>query len=185
MILDGYFQEDPLPAPPKNFPRQIAPMFSILDAGAIRSKLHRWRFNLRDGSTREEHLDAHRSNLEFGMFNQRYAGRKYRYTYSTTLMPGMFLMNGWVKHDLQTGEGWRLKLAPGRYCSESPFAPRLGAVDEDDGYLVSFIIDENKGTSECLILDAKRIGAGPVARVKLPNKISSGTHSCWAGRERL
>ena len=123
--------------------------------------------------------------LEFGTFNQRYAGRKYRYAYSVTLVPGMFLFNGWVKHDLKTGKSWELKLAPGRHGRESPFAPRVGAVDEDDGYLVSFIIDQNTGTSECVVLDAKRIEDGPVVRIALPHKISSGTHSCWAGREML
>ena len=155
------------------------------DAAAIRPRLHRWRFNLADGTTREEHLDEHRADIEFGTFNQRYAGRNYRYAYSATLVPGMFLFNGWVKHDLETGKSWELKLVPGRYGSESPFAPRAGAVEEDDGYLVSFIIDENTGTSECVVLDAKRIEDGPVARIALPHKISSGTHSCWARREML
>ena len=60
---------------------------------------------------------------------------------------------------------------------------KVGAVDEDDGYLVSFIIDENKGTSECLIVDAKRFEV--VCRIALPHKLSSGTHSVWAGREML
>ena len=58
-------------------------------------------------------------------------------------------------------------------------------MDEDDGYVVSSVIDENTGTSECVVLDAKRIEDGPVARVALPHKISSGTHSCWAGREMV
>ena len=185
VILDGYFQEDPLPTPPANFPAEVAPMFGILDAKAIKTKLHRWRFNLADGTTREEDLGESSTNLEFGMFNQRHAGRSYRFAYSAMMVPGLFLMNGWVKHDLETGKSWEFKLPPGRYCSETPFAPRAGAVGEDDGYLVSFIIDENNGTSECLILDAARIEAGPVARVRLPHKISSGTHSCWAPRESL
>ena len=185
VILDGYFQEDPLPTPPENFPPEVASMFGIIDAAKFRPRLHRWRFNLVDGTTREEHLDEHRADIEFGMFNQRYAGQKYRYAYSVTFEPGMFLFNGWVKHDLKTGKSAELKLAQGRYASESPFAPRMGSVDEDDGYLLSFIIDENTRTSECVVLDAKRIEDGPVARIALPHKISSGTHSCWAGREML
>ena len=35
------------------------------------------------------------------------------------------------------------------------------ATDEDDGYLVSFVTDENNGTSECVLLDAKHIQDGP------------------------
>ncbi|HEX7760246.1 MAG TPA: carotenoid oxygenase family protein [Caulobacteraceae bacterium] len=183
VILDGYFQEEPMPRPRKDAPAGFEHMMAYLDEHSFKSKLHRWRFNLADGTTREERLDDR--VLEFGMFNQRYAGRKYRYAYSTTSLPGWFLFNGFVKHDLDTGESWELKLAPGRYASEAPFAPRVGAVDEDDGYLVSFITDENAGRSECLVIDAKRIQDGPVCRIALPHKICSGTHSCWAPREML
>jgi carotenoid cleavage dioxygenase len=120
--------------------------------------------------------------LEFGMINQRFAGRKYRYVYSATLKPGWFLFDGFVKTDVQSGESRTYQLAPGRYASEAPFAPRLDANDEDDGYLVSFITDENSGTSECILLDARRIEDGPVCRIALPHKLCSGTHACWADR---
>ena len=56
---------------------------------------------------------------------------------------------------------------------------------EDDGYLVSFIIDENAGRSECILIDCKRFEDGPVCRIALPHKISSGTHACWADRRFL
>ena len=73
----------------------------------------------------------------------------------------------------------------GRYGSEAPFAPRVGAKGEDDGYLVSFITDMVENRSECVVIDAKDIAAGPVCRILLPHRISSGTHACWAGREML
>ena len=63
------------------------------------------------------------------------------------------------------------------------FAPLINAKDEDDGYLVSFIIDENAGASECILIDCKRFEDGPVCRIALPHKISSGTHSVWADRK--
>ena len=76
-------------------------------------------------------------------------------------------------------------LEPGRTASEAPFAPRLGSTAEDDGYLVSFITDENSGTSECILLAAARIEDGPVCRIALPHKLCSGTHSCWADRTSI
>ena len=76
-------------------------------------------------------------------------------------------------------------LDEGRYASEAPFAPRVGATSEDDGYLVSFIIDENRGTSECVLIDARKFADGPVCRIALPHKISSGTHAHWADRRAL
>ena len=119
------------------------------------------------------------------MFNQRYAGKPYRYAYSTTSKPGWFLFTGFVKHDLETGESWTVTLPDGRYASEAPFVPRINARDEDDGYLVSFIIDETTQTSECVLIDCKRFAEGPVVRIALPHKLSSGTHAAWAARELI
>jgi carotenoid cleavage dioxygenase-like enzyme len=181
VVLDGYFQENPIPRPLETAPDGHNHLMAYLDEHSFRSKLHRWRFNLATGETTEKHLDDR--VLEFGMFNQKYAGKPYRYAYSTTSKPGWFLFNGFVKHDLETGESWSIQLPEGVYASEAPFAPRVGAVDEDDGYLVSFLTDENRGTSACAIVDAKRFEI--VCRVALPHKLSSGTHSVWAGREML
>jgi carotenoid cleavage dioxygenase-like enzyme len=181
IIMDGYFQENPTPKPLKTAPAGHEHMMAYLDEASFRPRLHRWRFDLATGKTKEERLDDR--NLEFGMINQRYAGHKNRYVYSTTSKPGWFLFTGFVKHDLETGESWTVALPDGRYASEAPFAPRINAKDEDDGYLVSFIIDESAGTSECVLIDCKRFEEGPVVRIALPHKISSGTHSCWADRK--
>ncbi|CUS45209.1 MAG: carotenoid oxygenase family protein [Pseudomonadota bacterium] len=182
VVMDGYFQENPTPAPLENADG-YGHLMAYVDEHSFRPKLHRWRFNLADGTTREERLDDR--ILEFGMINQRVAGRKHRYIYSTTSKPGWFLFNGFVKHDLETGESWEVMLEEGRYASEAPFAPRTNAVDEDDGYLVSFVIDENRGTSECVLIDCKKFAEGPICRIALPHKISSGTHAHWAERAAL
>jgi carotenoid cleavage dioxygenase len=183
IVLDGYFQENPTPRPQKDAPAGFEHMMAYLDEHSFRSKLHRWRFNLKTGQTTEKRLDER--IMEFGMINQRYAGKKYRYVYSTTAKPGWFLFTGFVKNDLDTGESWTFDLGPGQYASEAPFIPRRDATTEDDGYLVSFITDENTGTSECVLLDAKRIQDGPICRIALPHKICSGTHACWADSEQL
>lgn len=180
LIMDGYFQENPIPGALETAPRGYEHMAAYLDEHSFRSKLHRWRFDLRTGRTREERLTDR--IVEFGMINQRQAGRKYRYVYSTTAKPGWFLLNGFVKHDLETGKEWTLEMGPNRYVSEAPFAPRIGAKDEDDGYLITFVTDENTQTSECAIVDAKHIEDGPVCRIALPHKLCSGTHAHWAAR---
>ena len=114
------------------------------------------------------------------MVNAGVLGRPYRYSYDMTAEPGMFLFNGIVKHDIVTGHEDRYTFEPGVYASETPFAPRPGAAAEDDGYLVTFTTDLVRDRSECLVFDATRLADGPIARVALPERISSGTHSCWA-----
>jgi carotenoid cleavage dioxygenase-like enzyme len=182
VVLDGYFEEDPYPPPIENADG-YGHMMAYVDEHSFKPKLHRWRFNLTDGTTREERLDDR--IMEFGMMNQRFLGQPYRYAYSSTSKPGWFLFNSFIKHDLVSGESWQVKLEEGRYASEAPFAPRVGSTEEDDGYLVSFITDENTGTSECILIDCKRFADGPVCRIALPHKISSGTHSHFVERVDL
>ena len=178
IILDGYFQEEPMPKSPEGAISGLARMMAYLDQEMIKPKLHRWRFNLKTGKTIEERLDDR--ILEFGMINQKYAGRKYRYAYSAVPEPGWFLFRGLVKHDLETGASQTIEFGPGRFGSEAPFVPRIDARDEDDGYLVSFIADLNTDKSECVLIDAKDFEAGPVCRIILPERICAGTHSTWA-----
>lgn len=178
IVLDGYFQEQPQPKSPPGAPDGLERMMAYLDQMRLKPKLHRWYFNMKTGETREERLDDR--VLEFGMINQKYAGRKYRYVYSAVPEPGWFLFRGLVKHDLQTGRSWTYEFGENRFGSEAPFAPRINAKDEDDGYIVSFISDLNTDRSECVLIDAKDIEAGPVCRIFLPERICAGTHATWA-----
>jgi carotenoid cleavage dioxygenase len=178
IILDGYFEENPAPASVNRGPAGYERMMAYLDQSLLRPKLHRWRFDLKTGRTSEQRLGDR--VLEFGVINNQFAGRKYRYAYSAVSKPGWFLFTGLVKHDMQTGESWSVDFGDERYGSEPGFAPRLGAVDEDDGYLVSFVTDMIEDRSECILLDAKRLAEGPVCRIILPARISSGTHATWA-----
>jgi carotenoid cleavage dioxygenase-like enzyme len=178
IVLDGYFQDKPDPEPLAGLPRAAGKMMANIAINCFQSKLHRWRFNLKTGAVTEQRLDER--PLEFGTFNQQYAGRKSRYVYSVWGEPNLFLFSGMVKHDLQTGESWSLPFGEKRFGSEAPFVPRINAKDEDDGYLVTFITDMKADRSECVLIDAKDIEAGPVCRIMLPHRISSGTHATWA-----
>lgn len=185
IVLYGYFQEDPEPKPlsmPDIDPK-YSHMIAYVDEHSFKPKLHCWRFNLDTGKTREHRVDSR--ILEFGTFNQRRAGQKGRYLYSTTTKPGWFLFNGLVKHDLETGDNWSYDFGKECYGSEAPFAPRVGSETEDDGYLISFVTDMNEDRSECIVLNAQNIASGPVCRIILPHRISSGVHATWASHEEI
>ncbi|MEG1679657.1 MAG: carotenoid oxygenase family protein, partial [Stenotrophomonas sp.] len=129
IVLDGYFQDEPMPRNFDGAPAGYERMMSYLDQYKMGTHLHRWRFNLVTGKTTEQRMDDR--VLEFGMINQRYASKPYRYVYSAVQVPGIFLFNGYVKHDLVTGESWQIGLPEGQFASEAPFAPRINAKDED------------------------------------------------------
>ena len=90
-----------------------------------------------------------------------------------------------MRYDFETGARQMYRYGNGRIGSESPFAQKTGAKSEDDGYIVSFVTDLHENASECVVLDARDIARGPVARIMLPHRISSGTHSCWADASEI
>ena len=183
IVLDGYYQDAPSPEPIPGFSKAVGRMLAGVALNCMETHLHRWRFNLKTGEVKEQRLDDR--FLEFGTFNQKYAGRKSRYLYSVWGEPNWFLFSGLVKHDLDSGESWSLPFGDQRFGSEAPFVPRLNAKDEDDGYLVSFITDMKADRSECILVDAKNIEAGPVCQIILPHRICSGTHATWASGESI
>lgn len=182
LVLDGFFQHDPMPAKDPSTPKHLS-LYRSIDLNRLQARPHRWRFNLVTGETKEESLSERVQ--EFGMINPAIAGKDYRYTYNMTAAPGWFLFDGLVKQDVRTGTEERYAFGEGVFASETPFAPRPNATAEDDGYLVTFTTDVNDDRSECLIFDATRLTDGPVARVRLPERISSGTHSCWTPASQL
>ncbi|MEP2493637.1 MAG: carotenoid oxygenase family protein, partial [Parasphingorhabdus sp.] len=184
VVLDGYFQNEPVPAPLTNFPAGYESMGASIDLHSFKPELHRWRFNMKTGETKEETL-FNDYPVEFGMINQQVAGQPYRYVYSATGEPGWFLFNGLTKHDLETGEADHISFGEQRFGSEAPFIPRANAQSEDDGYLISFITDMAQDRSECIIIDAQNVAAGPVCTIILPHRISSGTHATWATAEQI
>lgn len=142
-----------------------------------------WRFNLVTGETREEVVTDR--VMEFGMINGRFGGRRYRYSYSALPAEGWFGFRGIVKYDHQLGIEQVVTLPDGVFASETVMAPRDGSAAEDDGYLITYTIDKNQDRSECLVLDAANSLSEPIARISLPERISCGTHSCWAPLEAL
>jgi carotenoid cleavage dioxygenase len=45
---------------------------------------------------------------------------------------------------------------------------------------VTLTTDMNDDASYCLVFDAARVTDGPVCKLALPERVSSGTHSTWA-----
>ncbi|HMJ75277.1 MAG TPA: carotenoid oxygenase family protein [Iamia sp.] len=175
IVLEGFYQESPMPKPDVSDEMW---MFRYLALDWMKTRLHRWRFDLKTGKTHEEHIRD--DYTEFGIINPAVAGKPHRYVHAATGKPGWFLFDGLVRHDVQTGVDQHLRLPEGVYCSEVGVAPKVGGTAEDDAYLVTLTTDAAHDTSECWVIDAADVSAGPVAKLRLPQRISSGTHATWA-----
>ncbi|MBC1219399.1 carotenoid oxygenase family protein [Nostoc sp. UCD121] len=144
-------------------------------------RLYRWRFNLSTGTVREEMLDDVAS--EFPRVNENLLGRKTRYGYSNKMANSSLpLFEGIIKYDLNSGNSQTHEFGQGRYGGEAVFAPRPGAIAEDDGWLVTFVHDENSNTSELVVVNAQDVTAEPVARVIIPQRVPYGFHGAWVAQ---
>ena len=150
--------------------------------------LKEWRFNLRTGETRERVIDDI-VNQEFPVINSWMQGHKTRYVWNTLMARSTRAEDprfcGIVRYDLEadTCQSWHAGIHT--WFSEAPFAPRDGWKEEDDGYLVGFMWDDRSEASFVVIFDAKDVGKGPIAKIRMPERVPNGFHATWVSGERL
>jgi hypothetical protein len=68
---------------------------------------------------------------------------------------------------------------------ERPFARGARGGDEDSGYVTTLATNVYDYRSEAWVFDAKRITAGPIARVAIPARVAPGFHACWVPGRQL
>lgn len=154
-----------------------------LDKHNNKTLMHRWRFNMKTGQTKESYLDDEIS--EFPVCSNDFVGRPYRYSYNVLYAKGEWLFSGLKRYDLQTGAMQRTEFGEGRYGSEPQVARRIGAQAEDDGYVITMVSDMKADRGECVIYDAADLTRGPLARIMLPERLAAGTHACWVEHDRI
>jgi carotenoid cleavage dioxygenase-like enzyme len=112
--------------------------------------------------------------LELPRINyERHAGKPYRYVWGTGIQTRGDFLDSIVKIDTETGiiATWH---AAGLYPGESVFVPSPSATAEDDGVLLSVVLDIEKELSFLLVLDAASLAE--VARATVPHAIPFHFH---------
>ena len=142
--------------------------------------LYQWRFNLKTGEVNERALDE-QWGCEFARINESFMGLRSQFTYAAriagdTLESGF---DGIIKYDLVNETSSHYPYGPGRLGGEPIFAPKPDGVNEEDGWVIGFVWDEQLQRSECIVLDAANFEDGPVARIVMPARVPFGFHSAW------
>ena len=141
----------------------------------------------------EERLDDRPQ--EFPRVDERGVGRPYRYGYAVVTgelterfaaghvdlgdLDDEAFGNALLKHDLRTGAVQARTLHRDAYAGEPVFVPAEGADAEDDGYVLAFVNDPERGAADLLILSAQDFTGDPVAVAHLPARIPLGFHGSW------
>jgi all-trans-8'-apo-beta-carotenal 15,15'-oxygenase len=104
-----------------------------------------------------------------------------RYTYAAAALHPTLNMpqQAVARVDMETGAVEMWTRGNRYYVGEPSFIPRLGDVCYDDGWVLAMCFDASTGTSEAVVLDAQRIADGPVATLKLREKVPHGLHGHW------
>lgn len=120
-------------------------------------------------------------------------GQPYRYAYLCS--PGIakpedrgayFLYGGLSKIDTHTGATTAWSDAPSCTVSPCAFVARPGSTEEDDGWLLAWTVDTEEETgASVVVLDARDIAAGPVARIHLGIHLPGTSHTRWATGRQL
>lgn len=148
-----------------------------------------WRFELATGRTRERTIDDV-LNTEFPVINAAWQGRRNRWSYHVVFPPGGReepRFPGLAKYDLESGGYVAYSAGPDWFYNEPAFAPRDGATDEDDGWLVTIAWNAPQRRSEVQLFDARgpMLAHGPVVRVPLPRRVPNGFHATWVSAETM
>uniref|UniRef100_J3MBI8 Uncharacterized protein n=1 Tax=Oryza brachyantha TaxID=4533 RepID=J3MBI8_ORYBR len=158
--------------------------------GTLFSRPYEWRLNLKDGTTKEGYLTNENVAMDFPVINENFVGIENKYGYAqvvdsvATSKIGLFKYNmiAKVHFDMEDKENQELKLVeyhvlPEKsFCSGVQFVAKKNGIDEDDGWIVTYVHDELTNISQVYIIDAKRFSEEPVVKITLPQRVPYGFH---------
>lgn len=137
-------------------------------------QLWRWTIDELRSEVRRELIDERIQ--EYPRLDDRYWGRPHRFgvtveLFSTDGAPSI------ITYDAVAGASASWRSEPGHSLSEAIFVPDSPSAAEGEGWLLA--IESNTKASDLVVLDATDVGAGPVARIRLPQRIPDGFHGDW------
>ncbi len=160
------------------YPRMFAGGEGELDA---LGQLERWTIDPALRTVDRHVLDP--TPQEFPRIDERRWGQPHRYVYGVQVPPdGNTQLRGATRiyrHDTATGEREDNDWGDGHLPGEFVFVPDPSVSDEAAGWLVGLVLNVAERTTDFAVLDAGRLGDGPVATVHLPHAIPPGFHGNW------
>ena len=151
--------------------------------------LDRWIIDPAAGRVTQQRLDDR--GQEFPRVDDRIISRPHRYGYSAVIAEvtraitatGDFaddaFSNALLRHDLANGTVQARQFGRDAAVGEAVFAPSSPDAAEDEGYVLAFAHNPERGASDLMILGAQDFTGDPVAIVHLPARVPLGFHGSW------
>lgn len=165
----------------------VCRMDKVFDGSALGPPphLHRWTIN-----TAQSQLTFHdqvRSDIvaDLPSIDRRRTGRTYQHGWrvETRATDNDVVLAGAVHVDARTGAEARWD--PGARFSSGEWLFVPTGPDEAEGVVMTYVYDRANDTSQLVLLDARDVANGPVARIALPQRVPYGFHATWVPASEL
>jgi all-trans-8'-apo-beta-carotenal 15,15'-oxygenase len=122
------------------------------------------------------------ATVDFPVLHPEHVGKPYQYVYigasasTTKTMP----VQGLAKIDVLTGKTLQKWIPEAhQFLSEVAFCKKEGAVAEDDGYLVGYLMNGRDTKTELVVFDAANVAQGPISQSLLRDFIPHPLHGTF------
>ncbi|KAK7850270.1 carotenoid 9, partial [Quercus suber] len=137
--------------------------------GLLFSRCYEWRLDMQTGEVRERNLTGTEFSMDFPMINENFTGIKNKYGYTQVVdsiassTSGFVKFGGLAKLNLEELDT-RFSLE-NTFCRGAALVSKGVRFEEDDGWIITFVHNEDTDISEVHIIDTKNFSSEPVAKI--------------------
>ncbi|KAB2619291.1 carotenoid 9-10-cleavage dioxygenase-like [Pyrus ussuriensis x Pyrus communis] len=148
--------------------------------------------NIQGGEVNERYLTGKRLSMDFPMINGAFSGYKNGYGYAQVVdsvassASGMLKYSGLAKLHFEEPAEVSLEIKvethmfeENSFCSGASFVPNRRGLEEDDGWVITFVHNEDTNISQVYMIDTKKFSSEPVAQITLPCRVPYGFHGAF------
>ncbi|KAM4086461.1 hypothetical protein ACJW30_10G103100 [Castanea mollissima] len=168
--------------------------------GLLFTRCYEWRLHMKTGEVRERNLTGTEFSMDFPIINGNFTGLKNKYGNTQVVdsiassTAGMPKYGGLAKlhfEETDTKSSLRKRhseeqikveyhmFEENTFCTGAAFVMKEGSFEEDDGWIITYVHNEDTDISEAYIIDAKKFSSEPVAKITLPCRVPYGFHGAF------
>ncbi|KAF6152225.1 hypothetical protein GIB67_005879 [Kingdonia uniflora] len=171
-----------------------------IEDGYLFARCHEWRLNIKTGEVKERYLTGTKFSMDFPVINEEFHGIRNKYGYTQVIdslassncgkrtksllniIHLMIVISSFSLRNLD--EDGLVKVEyhnfdENTFCSGAVFVPKDGSSEEDDGWVVSFVHNEETNISQVHIIDAKKFGTEAITKITMPQRVPYGFHGTF------
>ncbi|KAI9106475.1 hypothetical protein K1719_022003 [Acacia pycnantha] len=143
-------------------------------------RCYEWRLNMQNGKVRERPLTGEQHVMDFSMINAKFTGKlKYGGIAKIYFEEPCAQVS---TSDEELEEAVRVEyhmFEETVYCTGAAFVPKDGGLEEDDGWVITFVHNEDTDISQVHIIDAHEFSGKASAIITMPCRVPYGFHGAF------